>query len=108
MQRRINSEQSGFTLMELLVVIAIIGILAALLMPTLSRSLQRARQIHCVNNVRQLGIALQEFASDNHFYPLVALRQPDNNDKLWDKILARELGVPARTEKPPYYPHPGI
>ena len=94
--------------MELLVCIAIIGILAALLLPTLSHSLQRARKIQCVNNVRQSGIALQQFVSDNHSYPLVALRQPDNNDKLWDKILSRELDVPARTEKPPYYPRPGI
>ena len=109
MRRQGKETRKGFTLTELLVVIAIIGILAALLLTAVSHSLQQARQIQCVNNVRQLGIALQGTVSENHVYPLVALRQPDSGDKLWDRILARnELGVPARTEKPPYYPPPGI
>lgn len=62
--------QNSFTLVELLVVIAIIGILAALILTPISRSMQRARQVQCMNNVRQLGQSLQEFVSDNHKYPL--------------------------------------
>jgi prepilin-type N-terminal cleavage/methylation domain-containing protein len=55
----------GFTLIELLVVIAIIAILAAMLLPTLADSQQKAYQVSCLNNLRQVGINLQMFASDN-------------------------------------------
>jgi prepilin-type N-terminal cleavage/methylation domain-containing protein len=69
MLRTEKSFRSGFTLIELLVVIAIIGILAALLLPALSRSMQRAHQIHCVHNLSQIGIGIQNFVTDNHAYP---------------------------------------
>src|SRR5271169_2492232 len=67
---RRQNKNSAFTLTELLAVIAIIGILAALLLAAISQAKGRALRIQCANNLRQLGIGLQAFVTDNNTYPL--------------------------------------
>jgi len=76
---RVSSDQVGFTLIELLVVIAIIAILAAMLLPVLSKAKARGQGISCLNNTRQLTMGWIMFEGDNDEHLMSGSEAVDKN-----------------------------
>src|SRR5947209_18173235 len=64
-----SMRRRGFTLIELLVVIAIIAVLIALLLPAVQAAREAARRAQCVNNIKQLGLAMANYHSVNDSFP---------------------------------------
>jgi prepilin-type N-terminal cleavage/methylation domain-containing protein/prepilin-type processing-associated H-X9-DG protein len=81
----IMRQQSGFTLIELLVVIAIISIIAAILFPVFAQAREKARQIACTSNEKQLSLGVLMYAQDfDDRLPPVATA---NNMQLWPDLV---------------------
>jgi prepilin-type N-terminal cleavage/methylation domain-containing protein len=81
----------GFTLIELLVVVAIIAILAAMLLPALSRANATAKKAQCTNNLHEMGVALVLYADENNGLAARA------NSPHWWQVLAPNLGARSQT-----------
>ncbi|MGA2914548.1 MAG: prepilin-type N-terminal cleavage/methylation domain-containing protein [Sedimentisphaerales bacterium] len=101
--------KTGFTLVELLVVIAILAGLLAILLPTLIYPRQLAYRIRCLNNLKQLDIAVETYVQSYKYYPVCV---SDVNER-WSDFLADEtiaqgkmLGVPVSLR--PFYQNPNI
>jgi prepilin-type N-terminal cleavage/methylation domain-containing protein len=83
--KNINAaRRSGFTLIELLVVIAIIAILAAILFPVFAKAREKARQITCASNLKQIGLGLMQYTQDyDEGFPLGNNSNGGNADGNW-------------------------
>ena len=95
---RPHSAQRGFTLVELLVVIAIIGVLVALLLPAIQSAREAARRATCVNQLKQMGLAIQNHVGSRGVFPTGGSRyNPDIEDYVAGSIS--NPGSPNGPEK---------
>ena len=104
---QIRTDHKGFTLIELLVVIAIIGVLVALLLPAVQAAREAARRAQCVNNLKQIGIALFNYESSIGTFPPGYIDYQNNSNNTPDLDMGPGWGWAAMSlpflEQQPLY-----
>src|SRR3954465_1382903 len=85
--QRSPAKRLGFTLIELLVVIAIIAILAAILFPVFAKAREKARQISCVSNLKQMGLGIMQYVQDNDECMIPRTLYYNGSDHVWTQLM---------------------
>ena len=88
-----TSRNSGFTLVEIMIVVAIIGLLAAIAIPNFVRARTTSQKNACINNLRQIDGAVQQWALENKKDPAAAVKFTDIKDYLKSAVICPSGGT---------------